>query len=411
MEESKRISWPRVVFHVDMDAFFAAVEQRDEPSLRGKPVIVGGLGARGVVSTASYEARRYGVHSAMPMFQARKRCPHGVYRSPRMDVYAEVSRGLRAVLDRYSPEIEPLSLDEAFLDMSGTESLFGPPPETARRLLSDIQQSLGLTASVGVAPQKFIAKVASDLHKPNGLTVVYPGEEQSFLAPLPVEKLWGVGPKAREKLHDAGLHLIGDITRCERDWLEKHFGKSFGAHIYYLSHGIDERRVESVRQRKSIGVERTLERDLRSLPEAEAKMISLCEELGRLLRGKKQKAHGLRIKIKYSDFTSVTRQMRLQPPLDITAELRNFAFDLLQNVKWEKPVRLLGVAAILATDDDRPTQTDLFAAAPTVKKESQLDRTLDQLDARFGKGMVRRAQSVLPEEMTPGRLGPNDEED
>ena len=393
-----------------MDAFFAAVEQRDDPSLRGKPVIVGGLGARGVVSTASYEARKFGVHSAMPMFQARQRCPHGIYRSPRMNVYTEVSKGLREVLDRFSPEIEPLSLDEAFLEMTGTENLFGPPPDTAKRLLEEIQNALGLTASVGVAPQKFIAKVASDLHKPNGLTIVNPGQEKAFLAPLRVEKLWGVGPKATGKLHAAGLHRIGDIARCERDWLEKHFGRSFGSHIYHLSHGIDERRVESIRQRKSIGVERTLEKDLLGPREAEDKMISLCEELGRLLRGKGKKAHGLRVKIKYGDFSTLSRQMRLHPPSDITVELRDFAFELLQSVPWEKSVRLLGVAAMLATVDDMPQQTDLFASVtPSQKgheKESQLDRTLDQLDAKFGKGIVRRAHSALPKEMTPGRIAP-----
>lgn len=397
-----------MVFHVDMDAFYAAVEQRDDPSLRGKPVIVGGLGSRGVVSTASYEARKYGVHSAMPMFQARRRCPHGVYRAPRMRVYAETSKALRSILDRYSPQIEPLSLDEAFLEMTGTENLLGPPAQVAAKLLDDIERELKLTASIGVAPQKFIAKMASDLRKPRGLTVVVPGQERMFLAPLPIEKLWGVGPKANAQLRAAGLRCIGDIARCDRSWLQKRFGESFGAHIYELSHGRDERPVVSARQRKSVGVERTLETDIRGPEAAQGKIMPLCDELGRLLRQKGQQAHGLRVKLKFSDFSTMTRQMRLRTATDTSAELRRVSVVLLREFPWEKPVRLLGVSAILEAQGGTALQHELFAPPHRPNKESQLDRMLDRLDAKFGKGVVRRADSELPDEMTPGLTQPRD---
>lgn len=395
--------WPRIVFHVDMDAFYASIEQRDDPSLRGRPVIVGGLGPRGVVSTASYEARPFGVKSAMPMFRARQLCPNAVFLPPRMEAYAEVSRALMAIFERYSPEVEPLSLDEAFLEMTGTERLFGAPDEAARRLLDEVEQELTLTASVGVATTKFLAKVASDLRKPRGLTVCPPGEEARFLAPLPIERLWGVGPKAADKLHASGLHVIGDVARADPVWLKKRFGESFGAHISLLSRGLDERVVDPARERKSLGAERTLDSDLRGRAEVREHLLPLCDEVARGLRKKGLRASGVRLKLKYADFTLVTRHLSLDEGVLDAASLRRAIETLLDRADLDRPIRLVGLAATSLADDDGPSQASLFDRDPGRDRRERLDRALDVLEEKFGRGAVRRAEGEAPQMATPGR--------
>lgn len=243
--------WKRIVVHADMDAFFAAVEQHDRPELRGKPVIVGFPGPRSVVSTASYEARPYGVGSAMPMVQALRRCPDAVVIPPRFERYKEVSRKVMEVFASFSPLVEPLSLDEAFLDMTGTEALFGPPEEMGRRLKVAVRDATGLTVSVGISATKFVAKVASDFRKPDGLTVVPPERVAAFLHPLPVRRLWGVGPRAEEKLHRLGLRTIGDVAAASRSFLEAELG-SMGLHLHRLAHGDDPRQVQPHREARSM---------------------------------------------------------------------------------------------------------------------------------------------------------------
>src|SRR5262245_16991549 len=250
----------RTILHADMDAFYAAIEQRDDPRLRGQPVMVGGDEPRQVVATASYEARKFGVHSAMPGVRARQLCPHGIFVAPRMDVYMAVSAQVTAVFARYTDAIEPLSLDEAFLDVSSSTALFGDGAAIAAAIKRDVRAATELSVSVGVATNKFVAKVASDLQKPDGLVVVAPGTERAFLAPLRTGLLWGVGPKTQERLERAGLRTIGDVQRRSREQLVAAFGASFGEHLHALSNGLDVRAVEPHRTAKSIGHELTFER-------------------------------------------------------------------------------------------------------------------------------------------------------
>ena len=280
MEAHHQSDWQRVIFHVDMDAFYAAIEQRDDPALRGQPVVIGGTSRRGVVSTCSYEARRFGIHSAMPGYRARELCPHAVFLKPRMRHYIQVSRQFMALLDRYSPLVEPLSLDEAFLEMSGTQALLGAPEHVARRLQDEVHRELRLGVSIGIAPNKFIAKIGSDLNKPAGISVCPPGAERVYLAPLPIERIWGVGPKAAERLHRAGYHRIGDIAASSLDVMRARFGE-LGAHIWRLSVGQDAREVARGRGRKSLGAERTLVQDIQGAQAVRAQLLPLIDELAR----------------------------------------------------------------------------------------------------------------------------------
>jgi DNA polymerase-4 len=382
--------WPRVIFHVDMDAFYASVEQRDDPSLRGRPVVVGGLGPRGVVSTASYEARVFGVKSAIPMVVARERCPQAAFLPGRMSHYVEISRQLRAIFDRYSPSVEPLSLDEAFLDMSGTERLFGPPESTARRLQDEVARELSLPCSVGVATVKYVAKVASDLEKPRGLTVVPPGMERRFLAPLSVERLWGVGPKSLPRLHALGLRTIGDVARASPRLLEEKLGE-LGRHIASLADGRDARDVDNARERKSVGSERTFDRDIRGAARVREELIPLVDEVTATLRNAGLRARGVRLKLKYADFTLTTRQARLDTPAHDAAAFLVALDRAIERAETDRPMRLVGLAATDLVDDDTPRQENLFDGERA--RREKLARTLDDVNARFGDGSLRRASS------------------
>jgi DNA polymerase-4 len=246
------VASPRTILHADMDAFFAAIEQRDRPELRGKPVIVGGSGPRQVVSTASYEAREFGVHSAMPGVRARQLCPQGIFVVPRMEAYAEASVRVREVFDRFTDLVEPLSLDEAFLDVTGSRKLFGEGQAIARQIKDEVRRATQLTVSVGVATSKYVAKVASDLRKPDGLVVVPPGTERAFLAPRPVSRLWGVGAVTRQRVERAGLFTIGDVQRRSERQLAEAFGDSLGPHLFTLANGLDPREVEPEHEARSI---------------------------------------------------------------------------------------------------------------------------------------------------------------
>jgi len=375
-----------------MDAFYAAIEQRDDPSLRGKPVIVGGMGRRGVVSTASYEARKFGVHSAMPTYRARELCPHGVFLRGRMQVYVEVSRALMRILGNYAPEVEPLSLDEAFIDLTGTEALFGPPEKTARRIQEEIRAELDLTASIGLASVKFIAKIASDLEKPAGITVCPPGQERTFLAPLDVRKLWGVGPKAAQRLAEMGLKRVGDIARLSREDLEIAMGKH-GVHVWQLAQGIDPRAVSSDRERKSLGAERTFEENIQGEAAVKKKLLPLVDEVAADLRKKGLLAGGVRLKIKYADFTTVTRHRKLlEPAHDATAILEAIV-ELIARTDVDQPIRLAGLAATELSEEHGARQQSLFDTE-NKKKRNKLDDALDAVNARFGKGALKRASDV-----------------
>ncbi len=336
-EERVRWSWPDgnpapVILHADLDAFFAAVEQRDRPELRGRPVLVGGAPEeRGVVAAASYEARRYGARSAMPMRTALRLCPPGTVRlPPRFDRYREVSRRVMTIFRARTPLVEPLSLDEAYLDL--TEPLSRPgapdPERAARALKAEVRTAVGLTVSIGVATSKSVAKIASDLRKPDGLVVVPPGTERAFLAPLPVGRLWGVGPKVEDRLRQAGVHTIGDLATLERRWLERQFGK-WGGLLHDLANGIDHRPVTPERAIKSVGRETTFPHDVSDPAALHATLRRLAEQVAERLH-----RHGLRgrtvtLKLRSYDFRTLTRQTSLSLPTDRAEEIAAVAERLL----------------------------------------------------------------------------------
>jgi DNA polymerase-4 len=301
----------RKIVHVDMDAFYAAIEQLDHPELRGRPVIVGGDPAgRGVVSTASYEARKFGVHSAMPAAQARRLCPQAVFLRPRFARYQEVSQQIRAILYSYTPLVEPISLDEAFLDLTGTERLLGPAEEVAREIKRRVREETGLTCSVGVGPNKFLAKLASSLAKPDGFLVVREGEELAFLEDLPIERLWGVGEATAKRLRGLGITTVGQLRGLALEELLDKFG-SLGRSLYELARGIDRSPVIPEREARSLGAERTFPEDLTDPEEMERVLFSLSEEVGRRLREERLKARTVQLKVRFADFTTITRALTL----------------------------------------------------------------------------------------------------
>ncbi len=384
----------RAILHVDMDAFYASVEQRDHPALRGKQVIVGGHPTRGVVLAASYEVRPFGVRSAMPMSRAVRQAPQAIVVPPRPEVYAEVSEQLLAIFESVTPLVEPLSLDEAFLDVTGSLKLFGTGAEIAQRLRARIAAELSLPASAGIAQVKFVAKIASDLAKPNGQREVRPGEEKQFLAPLPVSRLWGVGPKAEQTLKGLKLSTIADLAARDPNWLEQRLGPS-GRELWALSQGQDPREVVPDREAKSIGAEDTFEEDLDDREALQVALHSQALRVGRRLRRAGVKTRVVQLKLKYSDFTLLTRRMTLEPSTDDGQTLYRAALTLLERAPTHQRVRLTGVSAQDLGGDD---QLSLFAPAPA--KSDKLNAALDRINARFGDGAVVTAD--LKEEGVDG---------
>ncbi len=370
-----------------MDAFFAAVEQRDDPRLRGRPLVVGGDLKRGVVSTASYEARRFGLHSAMPMAEAVRRCPEVIVVPPDFERYKAVSRRINEVFHGYSPLVEPLSLDEAFIDMTGAEGLFGPPEEMARGIKRDVRDATGgLTISVGASATKYVAKVASDYQKPDGLTVVPPGEVKAFLWPLPVSRLWGVGQKSRKRIEAMGLGTIGEVAAADRAALVRSLG-SRGEHIHRLAHGDDPREVIPERDPKSIGKEVTLAEDLRARRVLMPHFVWCADRIARRLRQEGVTAAGVRVKIKTADFRLWTRQTAIRPTAN-AKEILDAAGRLLDPLDLDRPIRLVGLAAF-NLGEGGPVQGELFAD-PTHVRNQKLDRAIDAVLDRFGEHAVKR---------------------
>lgn len=393
------MAWPRTILHVDMDQFFAAVAARDDPSLRGKPLLVGGSGPRAVVTTASYEARPFGCRSAMPMATARRLCPGAIVVPVPGDAVRAASRGLFDILDRYSPTVQPLSVDEAFLDCTGAERLLGNGPTVARHIKQAVHEELRLTASVGVAPNKFLAKLASDMDKPDGLTVIAPEDVEAVLTPLPVERLWGVGPASAEKLRRAGLKTVADLRRFGRDRLAARFGE-LGEHLHQLAHGIDDRPVVPDRQAKSIGQEQTFGLDLDDPEPVRRVLLGQVEQVGARLRHQGLLAAGCTVKIRFGEFQTVTRSARLDRPTDLTDDLWHAGRAIFD--RWADacfaPVRLIGFTA---HDLARPAgQADLFPD-PGRDRRRRLDATLDAINDRFGKASVHRAGSTPRRRGTP----------
>ena len=390
----------RWIVHLDMDAFYAAVEQRDHPELRGLPVIVGGRpDSRGVVSTCSYEAREYGVRSAMPLREAARRCPHGIFLPVRMERYAEVSRQIFAILDRFSPLVEPISLDEAFLDVTGCERLFGPAPCIARRIVATIREELGLSASVGVAPNKLVAKIASDLRKPGGFVVVRPEEVESFLADLPVRCLWGVGPKTEEYLARLGVKTIGGLRAIPREILTASLGEA-GAALYDLCRGRDDRPVLISEAAKSIGQEMTFPTDITDRAYLAAILLLLSDRVARRAREAGVYGRTVVLKVRDLDFNTLTRRRTLARPTDAEEEIYATARALAEALPWWglRPLRLLGVSLTNLSDASLGRQGMLFGGAEEEARRDRLHRAVDRIREKYGEEAILRASVLGAEE-------------
>ena len=385
-----------MILHIDMDAFYASVEQLDNPELRGKCVIVGGTSNRGVVSAASYEARRFGVHSAMPIFQARQRCPDGVYLHPRMQRYKSISRRIMALLRDYTPLVEPVSIDEAFMDISGCEKLLGDVHTFGRGLKTRIRKTVHLTCSVGIAPNRFLAKIASDMDKPDGLTVIQPQNVTEFIAVLPIGKVPGVGKKTLSVLQLLGIRTLGDVIQVPETTLLNKLGK-YGGRLIDLSHGIDNTPVTPESKHKSVSSEHTLDRDTADSSLLKRHMLGQAQEVSSQLRKMGVRARTVTLKIKHADFRQVTRSVTVAAPVASANAIYALASQLLDNYELSEWVRLVGVGVSNLTNVQPPVQMDLFGD-PHPRKENweRVDRVVDSITERFGKYAVQRASLTGP---------------
>jgi DNA polymerase-4 len=383
-----------MILHVDMDAFYASVEERENPWLIGKPVIVGGTAeGRGVVAAANYEARKFGVHSAMASARAERLCPHVIVIRPRMDHYAAVSRQIREIFERFTPVIEPLSLDEAFLNATGSEALFGPSAEIGRQIKRLIRAELQLVASVGVAPNKFLAKIASDIQKPDGFVVVDPSNIQAFLDPLPVGRIWGVGKMTGQVFERLGIKTIAQLRTLPVETLNQIFGAS-GEHFWRLARGIDDRPVIPDREAKSISHETTFAEDIDDKELLRAWLVDLVELVARRMRHYDLKGRAAEIKVRFADFQTITRSATLGEPTNSTHELLAIGLALLDRRLPEPhlPVRLLGFGAH-QFDGKAVTQQLLFDQRDR-ERNRELDTVADQITAKFGQRAIRRGLGI-----------------
>ena len=382
------------ILHVDMDAFFAAVEVRRRPELRGRPVIVGGTGPRGVVSSASYEARRYGVRSAMPTSRARSLCPRGVFLSPEFAAYSAVSRAVMEIFREVTPLVEPISSDEAFLDVAGARRLFGRPVEIARRIRARVAEQERLTCSVGVASTKFVAKLASTRSKPDGLLVVPAARTLEFLHPLPVGALWGVGERAEQTLRRLGLTTVGEVAQAPPRMLRDALGEAAAAHLTELAQGRDPRRVSPDRVEKSIGAETTFDTDVTDRAVLRRTLLWLAEKVGARLRAAGQVGRVVSIKIRYEDFRTISRSRTLENPTDVAREILTTGWQLLTALDPVTPVRLVGIRVErLAAATDAPRQL-VFGEPEHGWREAEA--AADAVVARFGRSAVRPASLLEP---------------
>jgi DNA polymerase-4 len=389
------MSIDRWIAHVDMDAFYASIEIRDDPSLSGKPVVVGGSrDDRGVVSASSYEARRFGVHSAMPMARAEQLCPSLIRLPVNMEKYASVSERVMAVLGSFSPLVEPLSLDEAFLDLTGTERIFGSPEAIGRRIKDEILDATALIASVGIAPRKFVAKIASDLRKPDGLVIVGQGEVKEFLSRLPIARLWGVGPKTLARLQELGIETVGGLRNLSRETLASHFGLA-GEHLQRLACGEDERGVVPEWEAKSYSHEETFARNRDDRDFLRAVLCDQASRVARRLRRAGVVGRVVTIKLRYGDFTTITRRRKISHATSLTEPIYEESCRLFE-ANWNgRPIRLLGVGV---TDIEVPEgEPSLFPEPLLDSRRRALAETIDRLQEKFGSRKIVRAQVLRRE--------------
>lgn len=391
-----------MIIHVDMDAFYASVEQRDNPELIGKPVVVGGSATgRGVVAAASYEARKFGIHSAMSASQAVRLCPQAVFIKPRMGHYVEVSRSIRRIFEQFTPVIEPLSLDEAFLDVTGSQSLFGGAVAIGKQIQEQIRNQLRLNASVGIAPNKFLAKVASDLEKPNGFVIVDSEHVQEFLDPLPIGRIWGIGKVTGKRFEKLAIQTIGQLRQLSRETLDDLFGSS-GDHYWKLSHGIDSRQVVPDREAKSISNETTFAADIDDIEMLRCWLVSLVEQVARRLRAHDLRGRTVEVKVRFSDFKTISRSHTLPIASNVTQELLEVALDILRNriPLKQQSVRLLGFG-VSHIDHGEYMQMSLLDQNEKDRNQS-LDRVADEIYEKFGRSAIHRGsgKSIKPRDST-----------
>ena len=385
---------PRWILHVDMDAFYASVEQRDDPSIRGRPVIVGGTGSRGVVAAASYEVRKFGVRSAMPMREALRRCPDAVCVRPRISHYQAVSRQIFEIFRGYTPLVQGLSLDEAFLDVSASIAAFGAAESIARAIKQQVRERTSLTCSVGVAPNKLVAKIASDLRKPDGLVVVRPDEVGALLDPLPLRRLFGLGPKTAPRVEALGIRTLGELRGAKTDRLRPVFGR-YAERLQQRAAGIDDRAVIPDLEEVQISTEETFDEDIADHARLRAELHRLADRSGQRLRDRRLMASCVTVKIRRGDFTTYTRQRHIEPPTQQTRVIARVAVELLESWLATQPdaaLRLLGVGVSQLAP---AVQLDLFTVAESARNQD-LDRAMDRIRDRFGRQALRRASS-LPE--------------
>ena len=377
----------RHIMHVDMDAFYAAVEQTDHPELKGRPVIVGGA-RRGVVSAASYEARKYGVHSAMPVFQARRLCPNGVFLPVRMKRYKEVSRRVMEVLDLVSPLVEQISIDEAYVDITGTESLHGSSRTLARSIKQAIYEKTSLTCSIGIAPNKFLAKIASDMNKPDGLTIVEEDGVADFLRSISIDKVPGIGEKTSLALKGLGVAVPADILRFPQSFWTARLGR-YGAQLYERAQGIDPSPVVPDHELKSCSAEDTFSEDTADVTEIEKWLMTQAESVGRELREEGARGKTITLKVKFSDFRVITRSKTLNEPSNCTQVIYGVAAHLLREIRLSQKVRLVGVKVSGLERGMR--QKNLFTDSLAAKHE-QVDRAMDEIRHKFGNKIIKRGR-------------------
>jgi DNA polymerase-4 len=388
----------KIVLHIDMDAFYASVEQLDHPELRGKPVIVGGTSNRGVVSAASYEARKFGVRSAMPIFQAKKRCPQGFFVPVRMARYKEMSNQVMEILERYSPIVEQVSIDEAYLDITGLERLHGSPEGIARRIKEEIRRVTSLTCSIGIAPNKFLAKIASEANKPDGLTIIPTKEASKVAQSLPMGKVPGVGKKTVEQLAKLKVTNLGDLLALRETALLKAVGK-FAYTLLEYAKGMDESRVVSHTDAKSISSEETFEENTNDFEALRKELLLQAEEVGRRLRKNELKGSTVTLKIRRADFVRITRSISFNEPTDSTNTIYGWALKLLEAVDLSEKFRLIGIAvSSFVRDQSSSAQLNLFdLASQRDHSWREVEKAMDSITEKFGHKAIKRG-SLIEEE-------------